>query len=144
MIRNTIGVEIARPLDAVFSFTVDPAKTPLWVSSVEKEWVSDERIQVGTLYQQIGRSDVGPQEEVIYRVVAYELNKLFVLEGVKGKYLPKTVTYTYEPIEGGTRLVYDEVIGAGSLSDERNASLREELQSDLQRLKLALESLRES
>jgi len=112
MNRNTLVVEIKRPVNEVFEFTVSPNNTPKWIKSVLVEETSSEIIGVGTIYNQLVNIGSGKQHEVAYKVVTYELNKRFELQRIGDNY---KCSYIYEAIEGGTRLTYIEEVGVGQV-----------------------------
>ena len=100
--RFTNTVEIARPPRDVFEFVTDLENVPTWNHAiVETRKVSEGPSGVGTTYRQM-RSLPSPSEETL-RVTEMEPVRLFELKGDLGPFTG-TMTYEFEPIEGGTRL----------------------------------------
>lgn len=107
MRENIISVVIEKPVLEVFEFSTDPANTPKWVDSILQEEVIGHPVDIGSVYR--NQNKEGVWSEV--RVIAYEPNRLFVLQ--EAKY---TVEYTYEDLgTAGTRLTYREWVDEGEL-----------------------------
>lgn len=118
---NTIIIDIMRPPSEVFEFTVNPNNTPLWISFILEEKTSDEEVTVGTIYRQKIDNGTNVHGESAFIVTEVIPNKTITMKSMNGTYY---CTYTYEPIEGGTRLKYFEDTGSGqALTDplEREA-----------------------
>ncbi len=77
MKENTLNITIIRPVSEVFAFTINPNKTPLWISSIVKE-EAEQPVGTGTKFRNINRQ--GEWSE--YVVSAFELNKLFELSAL--------------------------------------------------------------
>lgn len=109
--ENTIEIEIDSPVEKVFGFTTDPDNTPKWIPSVVKEWISNQNVQIGTLYYQVAIEDE-QQVNVIYRVIEFEANKIFRLQRVGSSYV---CCYAYTSTRCGksTKLVYSEQVETG-------------------------------
>ena len=52
MKKNTLIIEIKKPVDVVFDFTINPKNTPKWIPSVLEEKTSERTVKVGTVYYQ--------------------------------------------------------------------------------------------
>lgn len=109
---NTIIIDIMRPPSDVFEFTVNPNNTPLWISFILEEQKSDEDVIVGTIYRQKIDNGTNVPGESAFIVTEVIPNKLITMSSMNGTYY---CTYTYEPIEGGTRLKYFEDTGSGEV-----------------------------
>lgn len=122
MSESRLEIQIERPIDVVFGFTINPMNTPRWLRSVKKERTSSNVIERGTEYYQIVEADDGTTHEVVYVVTALEENRLFELHRANSTYW---CSYTYEEIPAGTRLIYREEATANeSLDDLDDAALR--------------------
>ena len=102
MRTNKIIIQINKPAQEVFAFTLNSANTPLWVSSIVKEEVNEHPTRLGTIYRNVGQS--GKWSE--YVVTAFEKNKLFTFTSEDKNYHCR---YTLHPIdENITELEYYE------------------------------------
>jgi len=99
------SVFIARPPQAVFDFVTDPAKLPIWDSSVvAAEPLGTGPVGLGTRAR--GTSKVmGRHFDWITEQAVFEPPTRSVSKSVEGQ-LTFTVTNTLEPAEGGTLLTY--------------------------------------
>lgn len=129
MNKNAVTIEIARPVEVVFEFTVDPTNTPKWIESIVVERRSDKVVAVGTTYANVSK---GKSRETIYEVIAYEPNRLFQLRRVGSDYV---CTYIFEAINQGyaTKLTYTEEVGSDQkLVDPLGAETFENLKAILE------------
>lgn len=131
MKKNTLIVEINRPLEEVFQFTVNPINTPKWIKSVIEEKTSDQPVKVGTIYSQKTRSNTNQISETAFVITGYIENKQLDFHLVNGKY---TCSYIYESVDGGTKLTYSEEAGVdGNLEDPLGISSLETLKQLLEK-----------
>ena len=99
------SVFIARPPQEVFDFITDPAKFPVWDSSVvAAEQLGSGPVGLGTRTRGTNRI-IGMQFDWITEQTVFEPPTRSVLTSVEGP-LTFTVTSTLEPAEGGTTLTY--------------------------------------
>jgi hypothetical protein len=120
MKTNCIEIEVACTVPELFEFTTTPVNTSKWIPSVEREWVEEDIIQVGTIYHQIVISHPFDRG-VRYKVVEMERNHLFALQRVGSDYVCR---YTYvSSVDGkGARLVYTEwMLSGDDLEDPMDA-----------------------
>lgn len=108
MKKNTLTVEIEKPIDIVFDFTVNPNNTPRWVPSVLEEKATDTKVKVGTVYNQIVKGSSGETKKSALVVTGFIKNKMLDFHLVNGQY---TCSYRYEEIPTGTRMIYSEENG---------------------------------
>jgi uncharacterized protein YndB with AHSA1/START domain len=104
MISVEDNVVIRRPLDEVFAFVADAENDPKWRDDhLETVRTSDGPIGPGTTYREVikfmGRMEARAQ------IVEYEPRRRVALRLTSGPLRP-TLTYSFEPADGGTRLTY--------------------------------------
>ena len=111
MKKNILTIDIKKPVDVVFEFTIKPGNTPKWIPSVLEEKTSEPIVKVGTIYYL--RVDEGTQtpKQIALVVTDFIRNKRLDFHLVNGEY---TCSYRYEKITGGTRLTYSEENGVDS------------------------------
>lgn len=99
------SVFIARPPRVVFEFITDPAKIPVWDTSVvAAEQIGNDPIGPGMRTR--GTSQImGRQFDWVTEQTVFEPPTRSVLTSIEGL-LTFTVTNTLEAVEGGTRLTY--------------------------------------
>ena len=102
---NIITIEIARPVEDVFEFTINPNNTHLWIDSVIKERIDTTEIGLGTKYYQVVRLIDGNQgfEQAI--ISAFIKNKLIEFSYIGTTYKCR---YSYKSTIIGTTLTYIE------------------------------------
>lgn len=111
MKENTLTVIISKPINEVFQFTTDPAKTPLWINSVAVEQTNEWPPKVGTVYKNRGHS--GPWST--YKVSKFKENEEFELIKEDSIY---HVNYAYSAnSDGSTKLIYREWVTKGELEE---------------------------
>ena len=99
------SVFIARPPQAVFDFVTDPAKIPVWDSSVvAAEQLGTGPVGLGTRTRGTSKI-IGRHFDWITEQAVFEPPTRSVSKSVEGLFT-FTVTTTLEPAEGGTRLTY--------------------------------------
>jgi len=109
MKQNKLFIKIAKPMNEVFEFTINPKNTPRWIENIEVEESSDWPIKIGTIY----RNKNSKGEWLEYQVMALKHNKLFELVSKDKNY---HVRYTYKPIDNQTtELEYFEWVDNGEL-----------------------------
>jgi len=109
MEKNTLVIEIKRPVATVFKFTLNPKNTPKWIPSIIKEKIFDRVAKVGTIYYQkvAGENNKSKPALVVTGLVK---NKQLDFHAINKKY---SCSYRYETIPSGTRVVYSEENGVG-------------------------------
>ncbi len=110
MKENKLDVKIAKPVNEVFDFTINPKNTPKWVDAIELEETNEWPIKIGTKYRNKGKS--GEWSE--YVVTALEPNKLFEIKMLGSNYHTR---YTYEEFGSETKLEYYEWVEEGEIKD---------------------------
>ena len=108
MKKNTLTIDIEKPVDVVFRFTSNPKNTPKWVHSILEEKTSDPEVKIGTVYfQKVDNGSETPKQSALV-VTGFVKNKRLDFHLVNCEY---TCSYRYEKIPTGTRLIYKEENG---------------------------------
>ncbi|PID33391.1 hypothetical protein CR969_01060 [Candidatus Saccharibacteria bacterium] len=125
--KNSITITINKPIDEVFKFTTNPAKTHLWIPSIKKEVADNYPPAVGTIYKNCGEDG----QWDTYKVTEFIDNQLFTLSDLENNY---NVRYSYHPInDQQTEMTYFEWVNEGALSNPFTEDI-------IGNLKLVLES----
>lgn len=141
MILHDVSIHLNRPVDQVFAFLADPAMLPKWQSNlVEIEQLTAGPMRVGTRIREVRRLGRRPTEYQA-EVTGFEPNKRYSLRVINGPRV--TLSYSFEPEEGGTRLRYQFVMRPSgmmrALAPLIIRSLRKQSSSDFEKLKDILE-----
>ena len=104
MDKNTISIEINKPINLVFEYTTNPINTPKWIPSILKE-KAEGKIGIGTIYSQ--KTTTGQNALVI---TGFIKNKQLDFHEVNSLY---TCSYRYKKSAKGTILTYSEENGVG-------------------------------
>jgi uncharacterized protein YndB with AHSA1/START domain len=106
-----LTILINKPVEEVFSFTLDPKNTPLWVDSIVREQTNEWPVKNGTVYRNQNRTGVWSE----YEVTLFDRNKKFVFNKKKSFY---RVAYTFTAVaDRVTRVEYYEWVESGTLED---------------------------
>jgi hypothetical protein len=141
MIQHDVSIHLNRPVDQVFAFLADPAMQPLWQSNlIEIEQPTAGPMRVGTRIREVRRLGRRPTEYQA-EVTGFEPNKRFSLRVINGPRV--TLSYSFEPEKGGTRLRYQFAMRPNGLMRVFEPliirSLRKQSSSDFEKLKDILE-----
>lgn len=129
MKENKISIEISRPVEQVFEFTLNPKKTRLWIDTILEEESDEFPIQMGTRYSNKDRNG----DWTRYKVVALKKNRLFELKQNNGRY---HVRYSYEEIsEKKTKFTYSEWVDNGELDSPVTISALKNLKGIMEKSK---------
>jgi uncharacterized membrane protein len=136
------SIVIDRPVDEVFAFTHDLAKSPLWQSTlVELDLLTDGPMRVGTRWREVRRF-LGKRIETVIELTEYEANRYSAIEMVSGP-TPLSGTFVLEPVGGATRFTVTgelDAHGFFKLAEPVFAGIAgRELQANLSLLKALLE-----
>lgn len=106
-----IVIKINKPVSEVFSFTINPKNTPLWVDSIVYEETNEWPVKKGSIY----RNKIKKGEWSEYEVTTFEKNKCFVFSQKNSNY---HVRYTFEALpDNGCKLEYYEWVEKGNLTE---------------------------
>ena len=137
-------IVIARPIDVVYSFAVDPSNAPEWYSNIESvEWKGDPRVERGARVAFIAHF-LGRRLEYTYEIVELEPSRRLVMRTEQGPF-PMETTYTWEVAEAGqTRMILrnrGEPAGFSKLTSPiMEPTMRRANRKDLRALKQVLET----
>lgn len=136
------SIEIARQPDEVAAYQFDPANDPTWIGGVTKaERLTEGPTVVGSRVRRIG-SFVGRPIEWVMDVVEHVPGRRLAMHAIRSPF-PMDVTYELEPTAHGTHAtirIRGEAAGVyGLLGPLTPLMVRRSVQSDLSRLKRALE-----
>jgi Polyketide cyclase / dehydrase and lipid transport. len=142
MIQHELTIHLNRPVEQVFAFLADTGKVSTWQSNlIELKPLTEGPLHVGSRFREIrrlGRKD----SEIQGQVTAFEPNKR--LETKTTTKPEVTVSYSFDPENGGTRLRYKFVMlttGLMRLLEPLIAgSIKKESESDFEALKRILEN----
>jgi uncharacterized protein YndB with AHSA1/START domain len=142
MIQHEVTIHLNRPVEQVFAFLADTGKVSTWQSNlIELEPLTEGPLRLGSRFREIrrlGRRD----SEIQGQVTAFEPNKR--LETKTTTKPEVTVSYSFEPENGGTRLRYRFILlstGMMRLLEPLVArSIKKESESDFETLKRILEN----
>lgn len=127
MMTNKLTIRIKKPVNEVFTFTITPPNSTLWIDSVIHEKTNEWPIRVGTIYRL--KNTKGEISEVV--VTALKENQLVEWVSKDQNY---HVRYTYKSIDKKTcELEYFEWVDTGQLDQPFT-------QETLEKLKLVLDS----
>ncbi len=105
MIREEFSVVINRPIEEVFDFVTDPAKRSQWQSAtLEVRQTSEGPMGVGATMRLVIRI-AGRQRKLTMEVTEYEPNRKYSAKSTSGPF-PVQGSYTFESVNGGTRLTF--------------------------------------
>lgn len=126
MKSNKLAVQIGRPVDEVFDFTINPKNTPYWIESLVKEETSEWPVKVGTVYR--NQNEKGEWSE--YSVTEIKENEVFEMVSKDKNY---HVRYSYRVVDDRIcELEYYEWVDKGELEEPFN-------QDTLKKLKVVIE-----
>jgi len=97
------SIDIKRPVDKVFAYTLDIKSWPKWFSSLtEAEQTSQGQFGIGTTFKATSKG-MGLKVKLAGKVTGYEQNKTWDKEFGTRSTTTK-VHYSFEPIEGATKV----------------------------------------
>jgi len=142
MIQHEVTIHLNRPVEQVFAFLADTGKVSMLQSSlIELEPLTEGPLRAGSRFREVRR--LGRREaEIRGEVTAFEPNKR--LETKTTTKPEVTVSYSFDPENGGTRLRYKFVLLSSGimrlLEPLMAGSMKKERESDFETLKRILEN----
>lgn len=135
-------IEILRPREEVFAFSVDPGNASAWYKNIKRvEWLTPPPAVVGSKIRFHARF-LGRTLNYTYEVRQLEPGRRFVMATAHGPF-PMETTYTWEDAEHGTKMALrnrGEPSGFAAVSAPvMAAAMRRANNDDLRRLKSLLE-----
>lgn len=126
-----LTIEINKPVEEVFAFTINPKNTPKYVESIIAEETNEWPVKLGTIYRNQRKN--GEWSE--YEMTEFEPNKMFVMSQKNDNF---HVGYIFAPTDNGTatRLEYHVWKNEGELPDSLTVDV---LQGILDTLKSVIE-----
>ena len=94
---------IPRPVAEVAAYAADPAHAPQWYANISRvEWETEPPVGVGTRVAFVA-TFLGRRIAYTYEVTEFEPQRRLVMRTAQGPF-PMETTYTWEPVDGGTRM----------------------------------------
>lgn len=91
------SIEIARPVEAVAAYAVEPDNAPAWYRNIKSiAWLTPRPLQVGTKLDFVAEF-LGRRLAYTYEVVEFVPNERFVMRTAQGPF-PMETTYTFEAL----------------------------------------------
>lgn len=91
------SIEIARPVEAVAAYAVEPDNAPAWYRNIKSiAWLTSRPLQVGTKLDFVAEF-LGRRLAYTYEVVEFVPNERFVMRTAQGPF-PMETTYTFEAL----------------------------------------------
>ena len=105
MIRHETSVHLNRPVEKVFAFVVDSKELPKWQSNlIKSELLTEGPLRAGSRFHEV-RLVRQKETEIQAEMTAFEPNRRFATKTLSKPEV--TVSYSFEPENGGTRLRYE-------------------------------------
>ncbi len=105
MIQHKVAIQLNRPVEQVFAYLVEPRNLAAWQSNlIEIEQLTAGPLRAGAQIREVRRIGQRPAENRA-EVQVFELNHRFALKTTTEPHV--TVSYSFEPHNGGTHLKYE-------------------------------------
>lgn len=127
MEQNKVSIFIGRPIDEVFSYSLESNNVPKWIEGIRVEIPSERPVRQGTILRNTGFDENARWNE--YEVIEINPPTTFTLRLLGSDYYCK---YSFKEVAGGTKFEYLEWSESG-LSDRFQME-------PLKRLKALIES----
>lgn len=135
-------ITIERPVAEVEAYLLDPSNDPNWMKALtEARALSEGPVGPGYRVVRVARF-LGRRMEYTLEIADYQPGHRLVMKSVGGPF-PMNVTYSLEPVEGGTRVtIRNQGSAAGFFKLAEGAlagMVRKNVDQDLRNLKAVLE-----
>lgn len=143
MTKVETSVVIARPVEEVFAYVVDPDNTPQWTGPViEAEKTSEGPVGLGTTSTRVTQF-LGRTMEATYEITEFEPNSYYADKTTSGP-VPINARISFDSVKDGTKVTIEgEIESAGffRLAEPILARMaRRQVATDVQTLKDLLEA----
>ena len=141
MIQQEVTIHLNCPVEQVFAFLLDITQLTTWQTNLIKiDKLTEGPLRLGSRFQEVRR--LGKREsEIQGEIIAFEPNKRFETRTMTKPQV--TVSYFFEPEDGGTRVKHRFVMQTSGLlrllEPMIAKSIREENVLDFENLKRVLE-----
>ena len=141
MIHREVTIHLNCPVEQVFAFLLDTNQLTTWQTNLIKiDKLTEGPLRLGSRFQEVRR--LGKREsEIQGEIIAFEPNKRFETRTMTKPQV--TVSYFFEPEDGGTRVKHRFVMQTSGLlrllEPMIAKSIREENVLDFENLKRVLE-----
>lgn len=123
MKQNKLTVQINKPVEEVFTYTINPKYSPLWVDSFLEEKTGEWPVRLGTVYSEKLKNGANSS----YTVTAFEENRVFELISEDKNY---HVHYTFTHVnDNACTLEYFEWVDRGEIEEPFSIEVLEKLKS---------------
>ena len=114
MVSIELYVVINRPVEEVYAYTSNPENNSQWESHCLGSVITSEGpTGVGTTFSDVIKF-LGRRIESIWEITEFDPNKKVSLKSIKSP-IPAKVGYTYEDVEGGTKVTVVGEVELGGL-----------------------------
>lgn len=122
-----LKIQISKPVDEVFGFTLNPDNTPKWIDGIIREEADPLPTRLGTIYRNTGDGNTW----ATYEITQLDPGVMFVMSRKDSNY---HVRYIFAPVGDGTELEYTEWTDDGELENPFTIEPLEKLKQVIEEL----------